>query len=371
MIGVRRRYAVPAVGFATAAALAWRYSGSMVAVKQTRPRPDLVIADLNEGQITLRPLYSDLESVWDRPGVWIFDSGDRYDRIGRVISSTGDTVTREFIPITGHPSVGDTGHLAIYPFRGDPKSLYGIDFEHHSYPTQLGNLPAWYVAGSKKTWAIYVHGRRGSRAETLRVLPPVHAAGYPSLIITYRNDAEAPPSPNRYFRYGGGEWEDVEDAVEYALAHGAEDVILVGYSMGGSVVVNFLYESTLSDRVTAAILDGPVLDLEAVFDHGGARRGIPKPVTAIGKAVAKARFGISWKRRNLLNRVYKIGARILLFHGDADRTVPIRLSDRFAEALGDLATYVRVPGADHVRCWNMDPDAYEAHISAFLATLDN
>ncbi|MCK4828870.1 alpha/beta hydrolase, partial [bacterium] len=62
------------------------------------------------------------------------------------------------------------------------------------------------------------------------------------------------------------EWKDLEGAAKYAAERGAEKLILVGYSMGGAIVTNFLYRSPLAGKVLGAILDAPMLDLNATID---------------------------------------------------------------------------------------------------------
>lgn len=104
---------------------------------------------------------------------------------------------------------------------------------------------------------IFVHGHGTDRGEGLRILPTIVEQGFPSLVMTYRNDAEAPESPDGLYHLGQTEWRDLEAAADYALAHGAEDLILVGYSMGGAITCTFLRESVRADRVRGAILDAP------------------------------------------------------------------------------------------------------------------
>ncbi len=55
---------------------------------------------------------------------------------------------------------------------------------------------------------------------------------------------------------------------------------------------------------------------------------------------------------------------ILLIHGTVDDLTPIEVSDRLAE-VSESVTYLRAPGAGHVRSWNVDPAGYEAAVQAF------
>ncbi len=62
-------------------------------------------------------------------------------------------------------------------------------------------------------------------------------AGYTSLVVSYRNDGDAPNSDDHRYALGDREWQDVSSAIEYAFEHGAERIVLLGYSMGGATVL--------------------------------------------------------------------------------------------------------------------------------------
>ena len=81
---------------------------------------------------------------------------------------------------------------------------------------------------------LFVHGYNTPRREALRLLAPVVKAGFPAMVLAYRNDPGAPSSADGLRRWGATEWRDLEAATAYALDHGAERVVLVGYSMGGA-----------------------------------------------------------------------------------------------------------------------------------------
>jgi pimeloyl-ACP methyl ester carboxylesterase len=198
------------------------------------------------------------------------------------------------------------------------------------------------------------------------MLLSVAGAGLPSLVISYRNDEGAPLSDDGLYHYGETEWEDLQAAADYALAHGAQSLVLIGYSMGGGIVVSFLYQSALADRVVGVILDAPMLDFEATVDWGARDRFAPWPVKDVGKQIAAWRFDIDWGALDYVESAQKLSVPILLFHGDDDPKVPISTSDELSEARPDLVTYYRTTAAGHVRSWNADPAAYEAAVREFL-----
>jgi len=169
------------------------------------------------------------------------------------------------------------------------------------------------------------------------VLPAAAEFGIPALIISYRNNVGAPESPDGFYRYGQTEWQDLQGAVQYAIEHVAEQLILMGYSMGGAMILNFLYQSQLADKVVGIILDAPMLNFGATVESGALQLGVPLVFVAIGKFFSTLRFDINWEDLNYINRVDQLTLPLLLFHGDADTTVPIEISDSLATSRCDTA----------------------------------
>ena len=305
--------------------------------------------------------------VWD----------DGYGQVHAVLSRAEGSITREFTALTGTPEVGDLVALDSFAYPNDP-AVVGIDWEVVAYASGLGEAEAWFVPGERSTWAVFVHGRGANPGEALRALPTFAAAGFPSLLITYRNDAGAPEAEGRLARFGATEWEDLQGAVRYALDHGAEDVVLVGYSMGGAIVVSFLLRSDLAAAVEAAVLEAPALELGDMID---ARAGdtslplipvkVPIVLTAAAKQIASWRFGVDWGDVDYVARADEITTRLLVIHGTEDDTVPFAVSEHFAAAAAPgLVTLEAFEGAGHVRAWNVDDQRYEAVLSGFLATVE-
>ena len=198
------------------------------------------------------------------------------------------------------------------------------------------------------------------------MLPVVEGKEFPSLVITYRNDTGAPEDPSGYYWFGLTEWEDLEAAARYALDHGATGLVVVGYSMGGGIVANFLYRSPLAGQVVGVILDSPMLDLDATVDLAAENRNLPASLTSIAKVITSFRFGVDWDALDYLDRAGELSVPVLLFHGDADETVPVSISERFAESRPDLVTYEFFASAPHVGAWNVDSERYEAVVGEFV-----
>ena len=96
---------------------------------------------------------------------------------------------------------------------------------------------------------------------------------------------------------------------------------------------------------------------------------IPGVLTDIAKTIARIRFGISYEEMDYVGRADRLAAPTLLFHGQADKKVPVKTSDELAKARPDIVEYVRVAESGHVRIWNTDRDSYEASVAGFLRKL--
>lgn len=333
-------------------------------------RLDLRVLEVRDGVIELdaggrRGRHGD----WRQPGIWGIETERAYGRVGEIIESHQSHVRRHFEPVQGQMEPGDAARLDAFVYRGDPRSARGLEFEDVVVPAPIGPLPAWYVPASNRDWVIFVHGRAAGREESLRFLPVLHALGFPTLTVSYRNDAGAPRGPSGYFRYGLEEWQDIEAAVAFALEAGAQSVVLYGFSMGGSISLSFAYQSSLRRHLAAIVLDSPMLDLNATLAHGAAQHHVPPPFTALARRISAIRFGIEWERLDYVRHAAELNCPILLVQSTEDHYTPVPPSDALARARPDLVTYFRTPLGGHTRVWNADPAVYEGKLAAFLSTI--
>jgi pimeloyl-ACP methyl ester carboxylesterase len=357
----------------------WYFSGEIYS-SALEPSPntfdfDIPVLATGGGTVTLSTV--DGPSELETPGVWGLAWADGYGRLTELVATDDESAEWRLESASGaSPGTGSLVDLDGRAFAGDPMEAHGIGFTDVTYRSSLGDNPAWFIEGEATTWVVLVHGNGLTRRDMLKSLPVIVANGNPALVITYRNHALAPADPSGRLQYGLSEWEDLEAAVDYALTAGAGDVVLVGYSMGGGIVTNFLYESPLASRVRGVVLDSPMLDLSAAVDLGASNRSlpviglpIPSTLTATAKLLAGWRYDVDWGRLDYLDRADEIRVPILLFHGIEDDIVPVETSDALAEMLPGLVTYHRVDSAKHLESWNLDSAAYEKLLGEFLAGL--
>jgi len=263
-------------------------------------------------------------------------------------------------------------------YAGNPRQTLGLPFADVEIEGDLGEMPAWLIpargvstspagdGGSTGAWAIFVHGINSSPQTGLRIAPVLRRAGMPSLLITYREDLGAPESPDGYHHMGLTEWRDLDAAVRYALDHGARELVLVGYSMGGAIVAQFMQKSTLAERVGALILDAPALEWQSILEFNATEMGLPSSLSLPVKWAIEARIDADWESLDAVEHADEFHLPILLFHGTEDELIPIETSDEFAEELSEWVTYYRVRDAGHTQAWNVDPRLYQERVAGFL-----
>jgi uncharacterized protein len=346
---------------AVSTGIGWFYSSVLLDPTQRPVYPERVLA-VDAASVTLAATR-----LTTLPGTWGLRWPDGLAVIGPVTATRPGEVVRALlggdVPPPGAAAVLDTG-----PWDPDPGAR-GLAFESVDIATPLGPAPAWWVPAAGDTWVVMVHGRGGSRREALRVLPALHGCGFPVLVASYRNDVEAPPSPDGLYHLGDTEWRDVEAAVEFALGRGARQLVLFGWSMGAAITAAFLDRSPHRDLVAAAVWDAPLVDWRATLRQQARNRRLPSWLTAFATVITSRRIGIDFDRFDLRRRPPAVRPPTLMVHTADDTAVPVapsRALAAVAPALGWPMEYREVAAGEHTGGWNADPEAYEAAVVAFL-----
>jgi pimeloyl-ACP methyl ester carboxylesterase len=354
---------VAVLGLAVAVAITWYFSSVVLGPKHDERNVDTNVEAVQAEQITLAR-----SEEADRPGVYGLEWPGGHAIVGRILHRDEDTVTRRLLQVQGDLDPGVDAGLESNVYAGNPGTR-GLAFASVEVQGELGPMPAWVVPSKPSRlgdWAIVVHGINGTPQEGVRLLPVLRRAGLTSMLITYRDDLGAPESPDGLHHLGMTEWKDLEAAARYALDHGARRLVLIGYSMGGSIIARFVERSPLARDAAALILDAPALDWRRILEFNSTRTGFPAVAANPLEWMIGARIDADWDDLDAIEHAGAFRLPILLFHGRDDEVVPIATSDEFAEELPQWVTYYRVPDAGHTQSWNVDPPLYEARVRRFL-----
>lgn len=371
-----------AVIVAVAASIATAVTMARRVVTPVRERPeDIVVHGVERGAVTLSRTADTV--LPGRYGLW-FDSDRGHARLGRILREDEGSVTR-VVESVQHGDLRRAGTARIGgAFYAGPRDVGAVEREL-SIRTPVGDAPAWFVPGGNdgsghgEDWIIHVHGRGATRAEGLRAVPLARELGWASLFMSYRNDGDAPPSADGRYALGAAEWRDLEAAVARAHEEGARRIVVMGWSMGGAITLQFLVRSPLASRVSGVVLESPVIDWVTVLRFHAGLAHVPRPVgeaalALLGAPAAAPLLGredaIDLASLDLVARADELRVPALILHSDDDGYVPIDASLALAAARPDLVTLERFALAGHTRLWNLDPERWEGVISRWVRQLD-
>lgn len=309
-----------------------------------------------------------------------FDAGRSFALIGEVLSYSpkNTSVTRRVLSVESGDLAAATrgrfsGVVAPTPASVD---VPAEAVEEVSLELEVGEAPAWLIHApeSSCTWAIMVHGMGATRAETLRAVDTAQSLGMTSLHISYRNDREAPPSGDGRYGLGFTEWADVDVAIDYALSHGAQNVVLFGWSMGGAICLQTMKRGRHRAAIRALVLDGPAVDWLELIEYHTQLHKIPLRLGELGVSMistAGLKFftglerpieleTLSWTRQP-----EEITVPTLIVHSLDDDYVPAASSQKLAEK-SPLVDFVPFTQATHTREWNVDPKLWQNSVTSWL-----
>jgi len=366
-----------AIGLATvaAAAVSVMVARSVITPPRTREE-DIRVLGVTESTVTLSRTLDSLT-----PGLYsLWFAQDRgHARVGEIVGQDVDSVTRQLLAIDfGNLAAATHARLSGW-FYLSPVEL-GFAFTEVTIDTPLGAAPAWLIPAASPTerWVIQVHGRAVRRQETLRAVPVFRELGYTSLLVSYRNDGDAPRTDDNRYALGDSEWRDVEAAIEFAIDNGATEIVLMGWSMGGATVLQAATRTAHVGYIRGIVLDSPVVDWVGVLEFQGTSMRIPRFIRMFALELLSRTWGrpftgqaesIDLKRLDWVNRAADLHLPVLLMHSADDGYVPSDGSRLLGEARPDIVTYEEFTTARHTKLWNYDEKRWTAAITNWLGAL--
>ena len=376
---------------AGSSALALYFARRVITPVRVREEDQEVLAVIRDGRDLQVILKATPDSTVEGVYGFFFDGGRGHARLGRILSYSPaeQTVLREVEAVySGDLTTARRGYWsgAVHP---DPAAI-GLPAEEVRIEVDGGTAPAWLVRAApaadtaadtpggrplSDVWAIMVHGRGATRQEGLRAVRVARDLGLSSLLISYRNDGLAPSAEDGRYGLGSTEWRDVEAAISYALEQGAREVVLFGWSMGGAICLQTADLSRYHHLIRAMVLDAPVINWVNVLAHHAELNRIPSAVGRYGQLMMSHRLGrrltglaapVDLKAMDWVSRAVELRTPTLILHSVDDEYVPYGPSADLAEKNPEMVTFETFNTARHTKEWNVDPERWEALVTAWL-----
>ncbi len=377
-LGVGLGAAVASSAAAATSALGAHFARQVVIPARTREENLQILAVVSRAGAEQVILPANEDTTIDGTYSLYFDQGRGHARIGAISSYVPreGTVQREI----EHVYSGDIHQATRGWWSGSvyerPSSL-GFADEQVDVPVAGGSAPAWLIRAEADAgvWAVMVHGRGAQRSECLRAVRAARSLGMACLIVSYRNDGEAPQAVDGRYGLGMTEWRDVDAALDYAVARGAREIVLFGWSMGGAIALQTADLSRHRRRISALVLDGPVVNWVEVLAYHAELNRIPAPAGRLGQwllsnSVAKRVTGLAapldLKSMDWIARSGQITTPTLILHSEDDEYVPVGPSAELAELNPEFVTFVRFHRARHTKEWNVDPRHWDESVTNWL-----
>jgi uncharacterized protein len=369
------------VGLAAATALTTAVLGAVgirVARRVVTPaarRADTRILALDPASQTVTLERNDDTTLPGRYGLFTRGTED-YVKLGSVLAESDGGVKRKLLTHIG-PDSRLSAEAAFSGWYYDRPEQLHLPFSSQLIGSAVGPCPAWLFPAEEETdvWCIQVHGRGTTRAECLRAVPLMHSLGLTTLIVSYRNDGEAPRSRTGRYGLGSTEWRDVDAAIGFARRSGARRIVLMGWSMGGAIVLQLALGSAHRDIIAGIVLDSPVVDWRVVLDYQARLMNLPKPIAGVAIAALESDWGtaftrtgrpIPFDRLDVVARAGELVHPVLILHSDDDGFVPSDASHDLAVARPDLVELEVFEGARHTKLWNYDERRWTERIRTWL-----
>lgn len=327
-----------------------------------------------------RRVRIDLDDYTKAPGEFgVFDPvAERYTRVGEVTLIDED---RKYVERRIHPLDSWPASLApVVDWTPDvffePSAVAGR-FEEVHIPTAYGAAPAWLFQGKKTdTWVIHIHGSWTDRSIMFRDVHAFSPLGFTSLVPSFRSDLEVSPPQAESSHLGQTEWRDVESAVAYAVAHGARQIILSGWSMGGTIALLTAERSAYRDRIAGVVLVGPVTSWRKTITAGAARAGVPAVGAGLVMSLLQAppfatmlglEEPINFNALEWVDIPNRVEVPTLVLHSTGDQEVPWEISAAFQRANPHTVTLIPLPEAQHTQEWNASPCTFTNELTSWIS----
>jgi pimeloyl-ACP methyl ester carboxylesterase len=167
----------------------------------------------------------------------------------------------------------------------------------------------------------------------------------------------------------------VDAAIAFAVESGAEEIVVIGWSMGATIALLLAESSRFRDRITRLVLIGPALSWRASIARGIAAARLPawvgpplfRSLEAQGLSkLAKMAEPTSFKALDWLRANRPITTPTLVLHSAGDADNELGESRELALSNPATVTVFEFPPVPHLMEWNAHRVLFESVVRDWL-----
>jgi len=263
-------------------------------------------------------------------------------------------------------SVGLEYESVVFPSRDDglrlagwliPPSLEGLQ----RFPRDFQEFRRW-------RWLVMVHGhssnRAGAATGALGLMRDLSERGYGILAFDLRNCGD---SEGRISSAGFFEQRDLLGALDCLVGRGADRrrIGVIGVSLGGVVALTVC---SWPGTASAVVSDSAFADLEMITAQGASDRHRLLRIFGPGmRWMSRLLYGIDISAVSPAQALAGSETRVLIIHGEQDRTVPASHARVLARAasLSERDLWI-VPGCAHANAYRTRAEEYVDRVAHFF-----
>lgn len=252
--------------------------------------------------------------------------------------------------LLGLAGCGLEHRLIFHPsleIRRTPRDV-GLEYRDVYFTTSDAvRLNGWFIPhGKAKATLVWFHGNAGNIGDRVEHIERLHRkTEFNIFIFDYRGYGRSAGSPSEAGSYLDGD--AAMDFVRTELAIASQQLVIFGQSLGAAVAADIAGRHDSR----AAILESPFASIRAMAK-------IVLPFLPIGPLL-NAKFDV-------IDKVGKIKAPLLVLHGDRDEIVPFEQGQQVFAAARQPKKFQRIEGAGHNDIFVAGGEAYYERLSSFI-----
>lgn len=241
--------------------------------------------------------------------------------------------------------------MIFFPYEkiSETPANWGLEYEEVTLETADGlHLHGWFIPqpGAKKT-LLFFHGNAGNIAHRGDSVAIFHRLGLNVFIFDYRGYGKSEGRPGER-----GFYEDARAAWNYLIqdrGFAAQDIILFGRSMGGTVATRLATEV----RPVALIIESSFSSARDMADE----------IFPILSRLVFLRY-----RFDARSDIKKVASPVLVLHSPEDEIIPFHQGEKVFESANEPKAFVEMRG-DHNYGFILSQPEYEKALGAFITGL--